>query len=566
MHLIKLTALFISIFFAFGASAPSSAFNVPMSKELQQTVSMFGESRLIKVTDRVYLAYAFDIVNSVFVIGDDGVVIIDTMARVENAQRALAELRKITDKPIVAIIYSHGHFDHTGGSSAFVPAGDESKISVYASDNWTRYRQELVSPLYPMINRRMIEQVGFAVASPGTERYEHVLGPVFPKAVTQSYVTPNHNISGLTKLTLAGVQFEIMPIPSEMDDEMIIWLPEEGVAYAADTMALLFPFLATPRSEPSRSPRGFIKAKDIMLDWEPEHLLLGHGPVVSGQTAVKTVITNYRDAEQTLLDQTIAAINSGMTRDEAAAHVRLPPHLEKDPMLNDAYHRASWVIKGLYSRLSGWFGNDALELIQHAPKEEARRMIDLAGGSSAMLKQAQKALDEGDYSWAAQLASYMLRADQKVEAARKIKIKSFTSLAALTHSANERYYLLSGALWLERGGPITPGLRQADLSSMVPTAEFIELLGPRLDPQRSADTVLHVNLDITDTQEQFRLIVRRGALERRQGMHENPDLTLSMDRKTLLAFAASLEPIGTLISKGAIKSRGEIDQLLALLN
>ena len=91
MHLIKLTALFISIFFAFGASAPSSAFNVPMSKELQQTVSMFGESRLIKVTDRVYLAYAFDIVNSVFVIGDDGVVIIDTMARVENAQRALAE-------------------------------------------------------------------------------------------------------------------------------------------------------------------------------------------------------------------------------------------------------------------------------------------------------------------------------------------------------------------------------------------------------------------------------------------------------------------------------------------
>ena len=156
MHLIKLTALFISIFFAFGASAPSSSFNVPMSKELQQTVSMFGESRLIKVTDRVYLAYAFDIVNSVFVIGDDGVVIIDSMARVENAQRALAELRKITDKPIVAIIYSHGHFDHTGGSSAFVPAGDESKILVYASDNWTRYRQELVSPLYPMINRRMI--------------------------------------------------------------------------------------------------------------------------------------------------------------------------------------------------------------------------------------------------------------------------------------------------------------------------------------------------------------------------------------------------------------------------
>jgi len=367
-------------------------------------------------------------------------------------------------------------------------------------------------------------------------------------------------------MTLAGVKFEIVPIPSEMDDEMVIWLPEEGVAYAADTMAQMFPFLATPRSEPSRSPRGFIKAKDIMLDWRPKHLLFGHGPALTGKNAVRELITNYRDVEQTLLDQTIAAINSGKTRDEAAAEVRLPPHLDKDPMLIDSYHRASWVIKGLYSRLSGWFGNDALELIQHVPKEEASRMILLAGGANRMLQQAQTALDEGDYAWAAQLASYLLRADQNVEAARKAKIKAFTSLAALTHSGNERYYLLSGALWLENGGPIVPGFNQADHTSMVPTEEFIELLGPRLDLQRSADTLLTVNLDITDTQEQFRLTVRRGVLERRMGKHEKPNLTLIMERKTLLAFTAGLVPVDTLLSDGAIRTRGDIGRLLALLN
>ena len=566
MNCIKVSLFFVLVLFAFGASAASSVFNVPMSEDLRRNVSMFEEPRLIKVTDRVYLAYAFDLVNSVFVIGDDGVVVIDTLARVENAQRALTELRKITDKPIVAVIYSHGHFDHTGGSAAFVPKGGDSDISVYASENWPRYRQELVSPLYPMINRRLIEQVGFAVASPGVERYEHVLGPVYPQAVTLSYVTPNRTLSGRTRMTLAGVKFEIVPIPSEMDDEMVIWLPEEGVAYAADTMAQMFPFLATPRSEPSRSPRGFIKAKDIMLDWRPKHLLFGHGPALTGKNAVRELITNYRDVEQTLLDQTIAAINSGKTRDEAAAEVRLPPHLDKDPMLIDSYHRASWVIKGLYSRLSGWFGNDALELIQHAPKEEASRMILLAGGANQMLQQAQTALDEGDYAWAAQLASYLLRADQNVEAARKAKIKAFTSLAALTHSGNERYYLLSGALWLENGGPIVPGFNQADHTSMVPTEEFIELLGPRLDLQRSADTLLTVNLDITDTQEQFRLTVRRGVLERRMGKHEKPNLTLIMERKTLLAFTAGLVPVDTLLSDGAIRTRGDIGRLLALLN
>ena len=193
-------------------------------------------------------------------------------------------------------------------------------------------------------------------------------------------------------------------------------------------------------------------------------------------------------------------------------------------------------------------------------------MILLAGGANRMLQQAQTALDEGDYAWAAQLASYLLRADQNVEAARKAKIKAFTSLAALTHSGNERYYLLSGALWLENGGPIVPGFNQADHTSMVPTEEFIELLGPRLDLQRSADTLLTVNLDITDTQEQFRLTVRRGVLERRMGKHEKPNLTLIMERKTLLAFTAGLVPVDTLLSDGAIRTRGDIGRLLALLN
>jgi alkyl sulfatase BDS1-like metallo-beta-lactamase superfamily hydrolase len=101
---------------------------------------------------------------------------------------------------------------------------------------------------------------------------------------------------------------------------------------------------------------------------------------------------------------------------------------------------------------------------------------------------------------------------------------------------------------------------------MVPTEEFIELLGPRLDLQRSADTLLTVNLDITDTQEQFRLTVRRGVLERRMGKHEKPNLTLIMERKTLLAFTAGLVPVDTLLSDGAIRTRGDIGRLLALLN
>ena len=128
-----------------GLSA-TSVIDVPVSPELQESFSIYGEPELIKITDRVYLAFAFDWVNCLFVIGDDGVIVIDTLFRVENAEKALAQLREITDKRIIAVIYSHGHPDHTGGVRAFVPEGQESEVSIYASSAWPRYRRELASP------------------------------------------------------------------------------------------------------------------------------------------------------------------------------------------------------------------------------------------------------------------------------------------------------------------------------------------------------------------------------------------------------------------------------------
>ena len=548
-----------------GLSATSVS-DVPVSPELRESFSIYGEPELIKITDRVYLAFAFDWVNCLFVIGDDGVIVIDTLFRVENAERALAQLRKITDKPIVAVIYSHGHPDHTGGVRAFVPEETESEVSIYASSAWPRYRRELASPLYPMMIRRPLEQYGYPLIPPGTERFEHVLGPINPSARTGSYISPNHNVSEATRVTLAGVEMELVPIPSELDDELLVWIPGEDVAYAADTMAHVFPWLSSPRNEPYRSPRGLVRAKHIMLDWQAEHLVLGHGPAFHGADTVQKSLTIHRDAEQTLIDQTIAAVNMGKTRDEAAELIQLPPHLANEPILNDTYHRASVTIKGLYTRYSGWYGDEALEMIQHSPREEAKRMILLAGGADQLLEKAQTALKDGDYPWAAQLATYLILVNQQDDAAKRVKIEAFKSIAMHTHTISERNYLLSGVLSLERGKVMMPPFWYAHQSEMVPTSEFIEFLGPRLDLERSAERILKVNLAISDTGENFRLTVRRGVLARRQGQHEEPDLTLEMDRANLIAFAAKLVSSEELLRENRIKSTGDADQFLGLFN
>ena len=71
-----------------------------------------------KVTDGIYSAVGFDGANSIMIEGDDGLIIVDTLSNYEAAKKVISEFRKITDKPVKAIIYSHGHMDHVHGTTA----------------------------------------------------------------------------------------------------------------------------------------------------------------------------------------------------------------------------------------------------------------------------------------------------------------------------------------------------------------------------------------------------------------------------------------------------------------
>ena len=193
-------------------------------------------------------------------------------------------------------------------------------------------------------------------------------------------------------------------------------------------------------------------------------------------------------------------------------------------------------------------------------------MLKLAGGAEKLLAQAQTALQEGDYPWAAQLATYLLTVEQQTAAAKQVKIAAYKAVAANTHSSNERYYMLSGVRWLEEGAPYLAPLIASGNTDMVPTSEFVELLGSKLDLKQSAEMLLTVNINVSDTKEHFRLTVRRGVLARREGQHDEPDLTLTTDRANLLAFVVGWESGENLIKTEKIHAKGNAQQFLSLFD
>jgi glyoxylase-like metal-dependent hydrolase (beta-lactamase superfamily II) len=61
--------------------------------------------------------------NAGFVIGDDGVLVIDSFFNPDAARALVAEIRRITPKPIRYLVNTHYHLDHTAGDQVMRDAG-----------------------------------------------------------------------------------------------------------------------------------------------------------------------------------------------------------------------------------------------------------------------------------------------------------------------------------------------------------------------------------------------------------------------------------------------------------
>jgi alkyl sulfatase BDS1-like metallo-beta-lactamase superfamily hydrolase len=89
-------------------SPPPETPNFESNPDLTAHSAEFKQE-VIKVVDGVYVAVGFGLANSVLLVGDDGVVIVDAMESAEAALPVKEAFNKISSKPVKGIIYTHYH-------------------------------------------------------------------------------------------------------------------------------------------------------------------------------------------------------------------------------------------------------------------------------------------------------------------------------------------------------------------------------------------------------------------------------------------------------------------------
>jgi glyoxylase-like metal-dependent hydrolase (beta-lactamase superfamily II) len=101
-----------------------AGFSVVSAVQAQQPARPPIQTTKVEGTEGVYI-FRNGNHQSIFIVTADGVIATDPVAygRPTGGQTYVDEIRKVTDKPIRYVIYSHHHFDHIAGGKALKDAG-----------------------------------------------------------------------------------------------------------------------------------------------------------------------------------------------------------------------------------------------------------------------------------------------------------------------------------------------------------------------------------------------------------------------------------------------------------
>jgi alkyl sulfatase BDS1-like metallo-beta-lactamase superfamily hydrolase len=458
---------------ATGTTAALTARQYAVKPETNPDLSAHGvifAQKIHKVGDNVYSAVGWSICNTIMVVGSQGVVIVDTGADVQSAREVAAEFRKITDKPVVAVIYTCFHSDHINGVKAFASVEDvkAGRVAIIAHEtllaNLTRS-----GSVGPILGTRTAYNFGGILAGEEIEGMNNGTGPLIRRGGEATFIAPTRTFEDRLDVTLAGLSMELVHVPSEAADEIAVFLPESRILLSAEVIpAETFPILHPLRGEAYRDPTDWYRSIDALRRFKAAAMVPSHGLPVIGADNVEEILRNYRDAIQYVHDQTVRHMNKGLTPDELVEAVKLPPHLASfRPWTLEFFGTVSQAVRAIYQGYLGWFEADPAGLAPVPKKESARREVELMGG---------------DPQWAAELATRLIRVDQDDMPARRLKAAAFRSPGYGQINAIWRNWYLSAAreldaenfdpMLVQRG--IVRAITSPDLVAALPARAFVE--------------------------------------------------------------------------------------------
>ena len=298
-----------------------------------------GDFELIKLAEGVYAATRTEPAgltvngNSVFIINDEDVVVVDTTLTPGTAREQIAALRRLTTKPVRYVVNTHWHDDHILGNAAYREAFPGADFIAHAATrdylpgtglaNRRLAMSERGYPGFIGALRRRLERNESVFGGPLDEEERAVISSdiriaerYMAENPTAPVVLPTVTLRDRLTLHRGGRVIDILHLGrGHTSGDVVVHLPEEGIIVAGDLVIHPVPYVGNPQSHPGE----WGETLEKLLALRHTVIVPGHGPVLRDDAYVRQMARLFASIRQ----QVAAAAARGETLEQARKSVRL---------------------------------------------------------------------------------------------------------------------------------------------------------------------------------------------------------------------------------------------------
>lgn len=268
--------------------------------------------------------------NSLFIVGETQVVVVDANLTPASAKQTLAAIRSITDKPVKYVINTHWHQDHVGGNQAYQDAFPNVEFVAHS-----RTRSELVAkaeetrklyieqgPKYADNLNECIKKnqslAGDELTADERESYEAAVALIeryVAEAPGMRTVLPTITFDDRLTLYCDKRTIELRYLGrAHTDKDIVVYLPDDGILAAGDIVVAPVPLIGDQSFIADWGP-----TLNRILDLHPRIIVPGHGPLLRDETYVRLMA----DLMAFISKQTTDAVKRGESLDDVRKSVNL---------------------------------------------------------------------------------------------------------------------------------------------------------------------------------------------------------------------------------------------------
>jgi alkyl sulfatase BDS1-like metallo-beta-lactamase superfamily hydrolase len=297
-------------------------------------------------------------------------------------------LRSVSDRPLHAICFSHGHLGYNSGLPLWLAHASERgdpPPRVIAHQRLplrtARYRDTMA------LQERMAELQFRRPA--GSFR-----GKFPPPEATEVFDE---------RLVLGGEAdpsaVELVWSPSETDDAIAVWCPAQRVLYGGPAVIDSIPNLGTP-FRTQRDTARWATTLERLAALRPDRVVREFGPELVGEDEVQAVLLGTARALRWVRDEVVRLMNQGLGERQILEAISYPPELFERPWMQPTYGDPDWIVRDVYRSENGWWDRNPTHLHPAATAQVSAALASAITDKQAVLEQAQALADAGRHQLA----------------------------------------------------------------------------------------------------------------------------------------------------------------------